>query len=78
MIIELDVIHNDDDAIQLEELGIESSEENTYLVKWTFFKIDYCVERKKNKNHSIIGVGDNEFITPVPYKKLVEMIKATQ
>lgn len=75
MILELDIFHNSDASIQLEELGIETDESDTYLVKWTFYKIDYCVERKQNTDHSVIGVGDLEFITPIPYKELTQIIK---
>ena len=75
MILELDIIHNSDASIRLEELGIEADESDTYLVKWTFYRIDYVVVREKNPEHSVIGVADDQYLTPVPYHKLTAMIK---
>lgn len=79
MILELEIIINNDDVAILQELGVQVDEEtNTYLDKWTFYRIDYCFKRKKNPNHTVVVVNGEDFITPVPYKQLVEMIKAAQ
>lgn len=75
MTLELPIVWNTEQSKALEELGIDTDDYT--LRKVTFFNIDaiHPYEEEDHAEHTMIIVGCEEYITPIPYMRLLEMIK---